>query len=190
MWKRYLRAEDRSGTRHHLFAGNPLHVTLLELEKTPLCFVCPGRIPLGFRELRTFALGAEDDVASQCQPFGGGQGLGRPENLFARHRQHITLSGLTGLMTRRILFVATEARMHSRVQKWGNSLAVRIPKPFASEIGLARDAEVEITVSEGKLIVSPCETPSYSLEELLSGVRKSNLHTEVFTGPAKGREVW
>ncbi len=79
--------------------------------------------------------------------------------------------------------------MHSRVQKWGNSLAVRIPKPFAFEIGLERDAEVEVTVSEGKLVVTPLAT-TYSLAELLLGVRKSDLHPEVSTGPGKGREAW
>ena len=80
--------------------------------------------------------------------------------------------------------------MRSRVQKWGNSLAVRIPKPFAQEVGLAKDAEVEISVDDGTLVISPCPTHAYHLVDLLAGVTRRNLHGEVDAGPAVGREAW
>ena len=83
--------------------------------------------------------------------------------------------------------------MQARIQKWGNSLAVRIPKPFALEVGLEQNSEqnslVAVTIEEGKLLLEPIK-PSYSLEELLAGVTKNNLHHEVETGPAVGNEVW
>ena len=80
--------------------------------------------------------------------------------------------------------------MESRVQKWGNSLAVRIPKPFASEVGLREDAHVELRVSEGALVITPVPRHSYRLADLLAGVRRSNLHAEVATGRPRGKETW
>ncbi len=80
--------------------------------------------------------------------------------------------------------------MKTRVQRWGNSLAVRIPKSFAEEVGLEDDSPVDLRLSQGKLVLEPSSPPAPSLDELLRKVRKSNLHTEVDTGPAQGREAW
>jgi antitoxin MazE len=80
--------------------------------------------------------------------------------------------------------------MRRKVQKWGNSLAIRVPKPFAREIGLEQDSEVDISLADGQLVVSPVEVHSYTLEGLLAGVTQDNLHGEVFTGPAVGNEAW
>jgi antitoxin MazE len=78
----------------------------------------------------------------------------------------------------------------TRVQRWGNSLAVRIPKSFAEEVGLMDGSTVEMRLVEGGLLVEPASTRPLSLEELLDGVSESNLHGEVDTGPAQGLEVW
>ena len=80
--------------------------------------------------------------------------------------------------------------MKTRVQRWGNSLAVRIPKSFAEEVGLMDGSPVEMRLVEGGLLVEPASTRPLSLEELLDGVSESNLHDEVDTGPAQGLEVW
>ena len=80
--------------------------------------------------------------------------------------------------------------MNTRVQKWGNSLAIRIPKPFASELGLDNDSEVQLSYQDGKLIISPLPIPKYHLSDLLPKVRKSNLHRQVDTGTPQGREAW
>jgi antitoxin MazE len=80
--------------------------------------------------------------------------------------------------------------MKTRVQRWGNSLAVRIPKSFAEEVGLQDDSPVDLRLSQGKLVLEPAGPPPPTLAELLRGVRKSNLHSEVNTGPAQGREAW
>jgi antitoxin MazE len=79
--------------------------------------------------------------------------------------------------------------MRTRVQKWGNSLALRIPKAFALEVGLSEDREVDLSVQRGCLVVEP-PAPSYTLEELLAGVRPSNLHGEIDWGPPVGKETW
>jgi len=80
--------------------------------------------------------------------------------------------------------------MRTRVQRWGNSLAVRIPKSFAEEVGLRDDSPVDLRLSHGKLVLEPSAPRPASLDQLLSGVRKSNLHAEFDSGPAQGREAW
>jgi antitoxin MazE len=78
----------------------------------------------------------------------------------------------------------------ARVQRWGNSLAVRIPKPFALEIGLEQNTLVTVSISEGKLLLEPIVEPKYTLEQMLAEVTEDNLHHEVETGEAVGNEVW
>ena len=80
--------------------------------------------------------------------------------------------------------------MRTRVQKWGNSLALRIPKSFAAEIGLAENLAVDLSVTEGRLVVQPQCEESFRLEDLLRGVTAENLHGEWETGSALGKEVW
>jgi len=77
----------------------------------------------------------------------------------------------------------------TRVQKWGNSLAVRIPKPFAEGAGLFASSEVEVSLEKGEVRLTPIR-PRWKLDQLLAGVRKRNLHSEVESGPAVGREAW
>ena len=80
--------------------------------------------------------------------------------------------------------------MRSKVRKWGNSLAIRIPKAFAMELGVDQHSEVEISVADGHLLVSPTDGTPYTLEGLLAGVTQDNRHSEVATGPAVGNEAW
>ena len=79
--------------------------------------------------------------------------------------------------------------MRSRVQKWGNSLALRIPKSFALEAGLHEDGIVDLTLIEGKLVVTPQADP-IRLEVLLAGVTADNLHDDFDFGGPVGHEVW
>ena len=80
--------------------------------------------------------------------------------------------------------------MRTRVRKWGNSLALRIPKSFAIEVGLDFDTPVDMSLVDGKLIVVPAIESALTLEHLLAQVTEDNLHREVDTGPAMGNEVW
>jgi antitoxin MazE len=91
----------------------------------------------------------------------------------------------------RIFIVDTskEALMRARVQKWGNSLAVRIPKPLALETALDQDTVVDVSVEDGRLVISPVEEPEYTLEGLLSQVTDENIHPAVDWGPSVGKEV-
>lgn len=80
--------------------------------------------------------------------------------------------------------------MQSRIQKWGNSLALRIPKAFARETGLFRGAPVDVSLEDGRLIVTPAPEPPMTLEQLLRQVTEDNIHREVDTGSATGKEAW
>jgi antitoxin MazE len=80
--------------------------------------------------------------------------------------------------------------MQTKIQKWGNSLAVRIPRAFVKEAHVAYGTTVDLSVDDGKIVIDPHPEPEYRLEELLDGVTKQNLHDEVATGDAVGREVW
>ncbi len=80
--------------------------------------------------------------------------------------------------------------MRTKIQRWGHSLALRIPKPFAIEAKLGDGTEVDLTVTNRKLVVTPRAKPALSLEDLLSRVTKRNLHEEVEAGTPVGREAW
>lgn len=80
--------------------------------------------------------------------------------------------------------------MKARIQKWGNSLALRIPKVFAAEAGLAEDVPVELSLVQGKVVVNPLSAEPLTLAELLRGIRPDNLHGEWDTGPEVGKELW
>ena len=79
--------------------------------------------------------------------------------------------------------------MQTKVQRWGNSLAVRIPKAFADDMGLAEESAIDMELTDGALRLSPA-SPTYRLDDLLSEVTDDNLHQEVDTGRAVGQEVW
>ena len=81
--------------------------------------------------------------------------------------------------------------MKARVQKWGNSLAVRIPTAFAAELGLEADTTIELSVRDDTLVIERNDDlPEISLDELLAGVTDENTHEEIRTGPPVGNEVW
>lgn len=74
-----------------------------------------------------------------------------------------------------------------QVQKWGNSLGIRIPKSLVLKVGIEEGSEVELDVVDGCLIVKP---KSATLDEMLSRVTPENLHQEISTGELQGREAW
>ncbi len=80
--------------------------------------------------------------------------------------------------------------MKTRIQKWGNSLALRIPKSFAREVGMDNETTVEMSLVNGQLVVSPVAKPKPALDDLLALVTDDNLHREVDTGSAVGDEEW
>ncbi len=80
--------------------------------------------------------------------------------------------------------------MIATVQKWGNSLGVRIPKPLAQDASLREGTAVQMIVHNGRLVVEAQHKPRYHLAALLKAVNKRNLHTETATGEPIGKEAW
>ncbi len=80
--------------------------------------------------------------------------------------------------------------MHVRVQKWGNSLAVRLPKPLAEDAEVKEGTVLNLAVSEGKVVATRVEKKKQSLKQLLAQITRKNIHAEVDSGPSVGREIW
>lgn len=80
--------------------------------------------------------------------------------------------------------------MSQSLKKWGNSLGVRIPRPFAEQLHWEENTEVETRVVDGRLVVEAVQAPRYTLDQLLEGMTSENIHAEVRTGGAVGNEEW
>ena len=79
--------------------------------------------------------------------------------------------------------------------KWGNSLAVRIPKVFAQEMGASVGKTANMEVRDGKLVVEMAKPKlrrrrRYRLEQLVAGIKPENRHSEFEWGPPVGNEAW
>jgi len=77
--------------------------------------------------------------------------------------------------------------MQTVVQKWGNSLGIRIPSMYVKEFNLKNGNSVEIIESNGNIIIVP---PKKTLEDYLSRVSKANTHDVIETGSSVGKEEW
>lgn len=80
--------------------------------------------------------------------------------------------------------------METRVTKWGNGLALRIPKPLANQLGLEVNSLVRMLQRGDALAIKSVPPPRLKLDDLMDQVTSQNLHGEVDTGPAVGREAW
>jgi len=80
--------------------------------------------------------------------------------------------------------------MRTHVQKWGNSLAVRIPKALAEETGLQADSAVDLNLKDGAVVIRPSAGRKHVLEKLLARVNKRNIHKESDFGGPVGAEIW
>jgi antitoxin MazE len=78
--------------------------------------------------------------------------------------------------------------MSVKIQKWGNSLGVRIPKAVIEKANLSENSEVEVESKNGTIIIFPAKKP-YSLESLVDQITSSNLHQGDDFEP-EGNEVW
>ncbi len=80
--------------------------------------------------------------------------------------------------------------MQTKIKKWGNSLALRIPKSFALDANLRLNELVDLSIDKERIIITPIAEKEYSLDELLKGVSEDNLHGEFDTGVTVGKESW
>ena len=74
------------------------------------------------------------------------------------------------------------------LKKWGNSLALRIPKDILNTLALDENSIMELSVNNGMLTVKP--KSNTLLESLVSQINSENLHKEIDTGRSVGNEEW
>lgn len=81
--------------------------------------------------------------------------------------------------------------MKTKAQKWGNSLAVRVPKGIAEQAGVSVDDPLDIEIADGGMIVlKPRRRQKYRLGDLVKGITEDNVPEEVNWGKPLGREIW
>lgn len=80
--------------------------------------------------------------------------------------------------------------MVTKIQKWGNSLGLRIPKSLAEDAGVEEGTEVDVTIEGDRLVIERVRPVRYALKDLVSEIREDNRHEEIPAGKPRGREVW
>ena len=80
--------------------------------------------------------------------------------------------------------------MKTTAQKWGNSLAIRVPKSVAVQVGLKAHDDLEIEVQDGNVVLKPHLRRVYRLGDLVKQITSKNVHGELDTGIPVGRELW
>ena len=80
--------------------------------------------------------------------------------------------------------------MKTEIRRWGNSLALRIPRAFAAETALLEGSAVDLSVRRGRLVVAPERRKKYHLADLLRDLKPAQLPGEQFTDDAVGKEIW
>jgi antitoxin MazE len=79
--------------------------------------------------------------------------------------------------------------MQVALQKWGNSLALRIPAGFARQIKLRQGDPLRLSLSENKLTIQAAK-PLYRATDLIRNIKKNQIHQEIDWGNSRGNEVW
>jgi antitoxin MazE len=82
-----------------------------------------------------------------------------------------------------------EASVATTVQKWGNSLGIRIPKAVADQVNLRTGTEIEFDTSGGVLTVRPRRRRKYTLAQLLSKAKGASPHKALVRSGPTGREL-
>lgn len=76
-----------------------------------------------------------------------------------------------------------------KVRKWGNSLAVRIPREAAARAGLREGDSVAISASSGKVVLAR-KKRELRIEDLVGLMTPENQPELVEWGPPLGKEFW
>jgi antitoxin MazE len=79
--------------------------------------------------------------------------------------------------------------MQVALQKWGNSLALRIPAGFARQIRIRQGDPVKLSLGENKLMIQPAK-PSFEAKSLIRKIKTKQTHQETNWGGRAGAEIW
>jgi antitoxin MazE len=78
----------------------------------------------------------------------------------------------------------------STVKRWGNSLAVRLPKDLAQTLALDEGSDITLEIVEDGLLMKSTKSHRHDLETLLNGVTRQTIHNETDWGEVVGKEAW
>ena len=78
----------------------------------------------------------------------------------------------------------------TQLSKWGNSLAIRIPKPLAESAGVREGDALAVSQGQGGVIVLSPARRKYRLKDLVAKITAKNCHHETEWGKPAGKEVW
>jgi antitoxin MazE len=80
--------------------------------------------------------------------------------------------------------------MNVQVTRWGNSLAIRLPKPAAEAANIAEGDALELRVPGKGRVELRTRKRKPKLAALLAKITPENRHEEVDWGAPAGREIW
>lgn len=80
--------------------------------------------------------------------------------------------------------------METNIQKWGNSLGVRLPKHIADNQSLKEGSRVVVSETETGIMIDVVKKARPTLKTMLKNINKTNRHSEVDWGGRVGNESW
>lgn len=80
--------------------------------------------------------------------------------------------------------------METTIRKWGNSLAVRVPRSIAQKLALKAGSAVAMRQEKKTIIIQAAPKTRKSLKELIAMIRPENIHEEIDWGKPVGKEIW
>jgi len=80
--------------------------------------------------------------------------------------------------------------METRIQKWGNSLGVRLPKELTKEVNFAEGVCVDVEKEKMGILIKHCKRKTPKLIDLVRNIKVQNVHKEVDWGNSSGKEIW
>ena len=82
--------------------------------------------------------------------------------------------------------------MVTKIQKWGNSQGLRLPKQVLEDARLAVGDDVVVTARDGMIVIAPARRVrgKQSLKELVSRISEDYEPEEMDWGAPVGKEVW
>lgn len=77
--------------------------------------------------------------------------------------------------------------MQSHVQKWGNSLGIRIPAQFSKQLSLKKGSAIKIDIEGDHLVIRP---HAYDLQEMVDAITDENKYEAISDYTPVGKEIW
>ena len=80
--------------------------------------------------------------------------------------------------------------MVTKIQKWGNDLAVRVPKMTPRALWLREGRKIELLYHTDMLVIKPVQNKKQTLKDLVDKITPKNTHRLVGWGSPQGKEIW